>query len=386
MKRLLVFFIFLVLSLPAIARNRQVVVTVTNPLDMNRTNEIVSIGWKKIAEKMKGINISKITVRDTTSGDILPHQLIDENSDGTPDELIFLANFQANEKRTFFIENRKASQNIEPLTYVGFMVPREDIAWENDRIAFRIYGPAMAKDVNNGIDVWTKRVRYLIIEKWYKGDQAPGDQRISYHEDHGEGADFFSVGRSLGAGSCALYKSDSLYQPGVFEKYKIIAKGPIRLIFEVTYTPFEYNGKKITETKRITLDAGSNLNKIEVQYNSIGSNDGVMFAAGLVKRPNVSIFTDKEKGLASLWGPINDNPVNEYLGTGIVMINEKIDTIKENNGHLLVVGKSKLSKKITYYTGAGWTRTGDFENIQDWNNYLSDFAIKLRNELIIRTF
>ena len=123
-----------------------------------------------------------------------------------------------------------------------------------------------------------------MTEKWYRLDEADSVKRISYHEDHGEGADFFNVWQSLGAGSCALYKGDSLFQPGVCETYKIFATGPIRAMFEMTYKPVQLNGNSISEKKRITLDAGSNLNKVEVTYTYNSSKGRLPFAAGLVKR------------------------------------------------------------------------------------------------------
>jgi len=363
------------------AKENCVRIEVTNPMDMERT-EVVSVRWSEIKKIMPEINSSEISVSEVSSENSIMHQLIDENNDGMPEELLFLANVKANEKKTFYVKaGKKETKPVISLTDARFMPPREDIAWENDRIAFRIYGPALAKEVNNGIDVWTKRVRYLIVEKWYRGDEAPGDQRISYHEDHGEGADFFSVGRTLGAGSCALFKDDSLYQPGVFETYKIITTGPIRAIFEVTYKPVEYNGRKVSEVKKYTLDAGGNLNKIDVTYICSPTEGNLVFATGLVKRANVTSYKNKDQGWVSLWGQTNDKIENGYLGTGIVMPAEMIDSIKEDDVHVLIIGKAKPGREVTYYAGAGWTRSGDFNNADDWNNYLKNFALKLKQPL-----
>jgi pectinesterase len=293
-----------------------------------------------------------------------------------------MSDFMPGEYKKFIIKVDSSERKpVQSLTYAGFMVPREDVAWENDRIAFRIYGPAMAKDVNNGIDVWTKRVRYPIVEKWYKGDEDTGTSRISYHEDHGEGADFFSVGRTLGAGGCSIYKNGSLYQPGVFEKYKIIATGPFRSIFELTYKPVQFEGKSISETKRITLDAGSNLNKIEVTYSCDSAAGSIQFAAGIVKRKDVSSFIDKKNRCVSLWGPTNEKEVNGSLGTGIVMSKEFFNGIKEDSTHILMLGSVELGKTAVYYAGAGWTRSSDFKSAEDWNNYLQEFSQRLASPL-----
>src|SRR5437868_2916080 len=48
----------------------------------------------------------------------------------------------------------------------------DDVAWENDRIAFRVYGPALEtqQKTGSGIDVWVKSTRKLVIDRWYKAD------------------------------------------------------------------------------------------------------------------------------------------------------------------------------------------------------------------------
>ncbi len=85
-----------------------------------------------------------------------------------------------------------------PVTYCRFVPERvDDFAWENDKIAFRAYGPALHdKAEDSGFDCWLKRVDYPIINKWYK-ENAAGK---SYHKDYGEGYDPYKAGSSRGCG------------------------------------------------------------------------------------------------------------------------------------------------------------------------------------------
>jgi pectinesterase len=370
------------LLIHASAKDSSIVVTVKNDLKISRMNEVIVLRWNNLKEVISTDDPTKIIVVDERTKERPVSQIIYSDKNNTPADLIFISNFRAKEIKNFVIKVDSGEQKpVQSLTDARFMVPREDVAWENDRIAFRIYGPALAKDVNNGIDVWTKRVHYLIVEKWYKGDEDTGTSRISYHEDHGEGADFFSVGRTLGAGGCSMYKNDSLYQPGVFEKYKIIATGPIRSIFELTYKPVQIGAMNISETKRITLDAGSNLNRIEVTYSSDSAGGSVPFAAGIVKRKGVSSFIDKKNRCVSLWGSTNEKEENGSLGTGIVMTKEFFNGFKEDSTHILVLGAVELGKTAAYYSGAGWTRSGDFNSAEDWNKYLKEFSQRLASPL-----
>jgi pectinesterase len=366
------------------ARSPRIIVTVSNPLNLDRPNEMIVLQWNDLIRKCPPLTPAGIHIYNAKTKEETASQIIDTDQDGIPEEVIFRTDVKAGETVSFVVtSSTKTKKTFPPLTDVLYALPREDMAWENDRIAFRIYGPAMAKDVNNGIDVWTKRVRYPIVGKWYKGDEDTGANRISYHEDHGEGADYFSVGRTLGAGSCALYRNDSLYQPGVFASHKTLATGPLRAIFEVTYTPVRFGEKNISEVRRITLDAGSNCNAIEITYICDSSTGAIPFAAGIVKRKGVASSLDATYRWISLWGPTTEKEETGSLGTGIVMSKKFFVGIKENDVHVLILGTAEAGKPVKYYAGAGWTRSGDFSTSKEWNAYLKRFAQRIESPLNI---
>lgn len=89
------------------------------------------------------------------------------------------------------------------MAYGRFVPEREDdFTWENDKVAFRVYGPSSGgKGQVSGVDPWLKKVPYSIIDKWYAGFLAGK----SYHEDHGEGYDPYHVGDSRGVGGTAIW-------------------------------------------------------------------------------------------------------------------------------------------------------------------------------------
>jgi pectinesterase len=125
-----------------------------------------------------------------------------------------------------------------------------------------MYGSPVAGDVRNGIDVWTKRVRSLIVAKWYMESEGSPPGKDTYHTDRGEGADYFSVGRSLGAGGSGAWLNGTLYQPGIFSSWKTIFNGPLRVCFELTYDSIRAGQSVLSEVRRISLDAGENLNSL----------------------------------------------------------------------------------------------------------------------------
>lgn len=383
MKRITRVLLTLFLVALVLAGEKQLVVRVSNPLNIERPGELVVVRWSLLQGKLAALDPANVAVYEKNNEKPLLSQVVDYDQDGKPEELVFQSSFKPKEAKEFVLKQSAGEKQLPAaLTDARFMVPREDLAWENNRIAFRMYGPAMAKDVNNGIDVWTKRVRYLIVKKWYEGEEK--EPKISYHEDHGEGADYFSVGRTLGVGACALIKGDSLYQPGVFQKYRIIAAGPLMAIFELTYNPFEYEGKKITQVVRITLGAGVHLNKVEATFLNGKAKGRVPFAAGVVKRKGATTFSDKIAGWTGLWGLTTEKEAVGYLGTGIVMPKAAVKEIKENNIHALILGTAELGKPVTYYAGAGWTLSGDFSTADSWTKYLGTFSQKIASPVVVK--
>ncbi|MFH0990576.1 MAG: DUF4861 family protein [bacterium] len=367
--------VLLLFSAVLIAGQKELRFKVVNPLAIDRSGEIVVIPWKQISTALPSLKPETVEIREAESGKIVLCQFIPDRQ-----ELVFQSDFKSRQKKEFLVSERQSPKpTIQSLTDVRFVLPREDVAWENDRIAFRAYGPALAKDVKSGIDVWTKRVRYLIVEKWYKNDSVK-----SYHTDWGEGADFFSVGKTLGAGSCALWENGKLIQPGVFSSYKIITTGPLKAIFELNYAPVEYKGMKVSEVERISLDAGSNLNTIEVLFTAEGKKRSLEFAAGVVKRLKTQSRINNSERWVSLWGPTNDKEENGSLGTAVLMPKPSMRSSMEDTVHVLLIGRATLGKPVVYYSGAGWTRSGDFKNAKDWEQYLTSFSQKVQKPLIIK--
>jgi pectinesterase len=353
----------------------EVRVVVSNPLPFDRHNATVEIA----REGFRGQLTASIAVFEGEKR--LVSQVIDIDEDGVPDVLLFQSSFGGGEQKEFVLRDSEEILNTTSPTDVKYVLPRKDVAWENDRIAFRIYGSELAGDVLNGIDVWTKRVRHHVIDTWYGGDSLKGKERKSYHVDHGEGADFFTVGRTLGCGSTAIWADGIVDQSGLFTNHRIIARGPVRLAFEVRYEKESSTGTPFREVKTISIDAGSNLNRIDVWFPGMIREGAFTVAAGLVKRADIEGYSSSDEGWVSVWGPTNSDTVNGELGTGIIMPMEAFRNVLEDSVHYLVLGTTTTEKRITYYTGACWTRGGDFNSAEEWNAYLSQQAQILRNPL-----
>lgn len=236
-----------------------------------------------------------------------------------------------------------------------------------------MYGPALQAtgEISSGIDVWMKRTTEMIIDKWYKADD--------YHVDHGEGLDNYKVGPTLGAGGIAPYAEGKLFYSGNWATYKVLTAGNLRTVFELTYSPWLFNGREISETKRITLDAGSQLNLVEVTY-SAKDMDTIPVATGIIKRAGKGVVNMNENsGYISYWEPPSKK--DGTTGIGLVVTGNTGMSVVEN--HIVAFSNALNKKPFMYYQGACWDKAGEFVNAEEWEKYLNKFSIKLKNPLQI---
>jgi unsaturated rhamnogalacturonyl hydrolase len=354
------------------AQTAGALITVTNPASVARRSETVEVhlrGLIEVVGKNAEGGVFSVTPKGSSASLL---------SQAAGDDLLFQSDFAPGETKEFAV--RSVTGGVPPAEsrVAGmFVLPREDYAWENDRIAFRMYGPALAAEVNNGIDVWTKRVRSLIVAKWYKEAENAPPGKDPYHADRGEGADFFDVGRSLGAGGSCLWDGGKVHQPGVFSAWKTLSNGPLRTEFELTYHGVSIAGVTFIERTRISLDAGDNLNRVSVTFEGPETGRGVLMTCGLVKRAGTRLTTGGDRSWMGLWGRTNSDSVNGSLGTGVVFPAPAFVQFTEDSVQHLLVGRAVTGTPLTYYAGAGWTRSGDFGSAGEWNAYLENRAARI---------
>ena len=267
---------------------------------------------------------------------------------------------------------RLALGELPAAAYGTFMPQRkDDFAWENDRIAHRVYGPALEAtgEITSGMDVWVKRTRKPVIEKWY--------YLAAYHKDHGEGLDMYKVGPSRGCGGTGIWRDGKLYVANNFVTWRLLENGPSRVAFELGYAPYDGGGIKIRETRRIALDTGSNLSRIETRFDWEGGPDELQAVVGIVKREGGGApdFA-KDGSWMAYWEP--EQPGNGTIGCGVVMTSpaKPLDTAEQ----AFLQATVKRGQSLVYYAGAGWSKSNDFPDKQTWVRYISAASAKLNSK------
>ncbi|CAI2768465.1 DUF4861 domain-containing protein [Flavobacterium collinsii] len=386
MKKYILFTAILTSSITVHSQNK--IITVTNSLPMDREFETIDL-THKILDFPTGVKLEDCVIKEIGSNTLLTTQTVDNDGDGTMDVLLFQPKIKASSHKDFeILTSENPSKDATVSCYSRFVPERtDDYAWENNKVAFRTYGPVAQKMVEDkipggtltsGIDAWLKRVEYPIINKWYeKATNGTG----TYHKDTGEGLDNFHVGDSRGVGGIAIKVDGKYYYSKNFISWKTITTGPLRTSFILTYANWDAKGNKITESKLISLDYGSYLSRFEISITGTKS-----VAAGLTLHDKKgTIGTNTKEGWISYWEPIDDSEI----GTGIVAPKNTLTSFdhhvtNEKDLSNLYGNIEVKNNKAIYYTGFGWKKGSPFQTEKEWEAYLSTFAQKINNPLLVK--
>lgn len=246
-----------------------------------------------------------------------------------------------------------------------------DFAWENDRVAFRTYGPGIVKgSENSGIDCWAKRVPYPVIDKWYRLDL---QEKQSYHQDRGEGLDFYHVGKSRGCGGTALWHEGKMVLSGVFREWKIIESSPKKSVFQLTYG-YTLGTRRIQETKTITLALGQRLFKSESVFTEDGHPADLEIAVGVSTHNQKGAVTmNREAGWIAVWRVFGKHG----FGTGVVMDPARVTGMAEiksekpDESHVILTCRADAEGRTVHYAGFAWAGDGDLVAPEQWHRHLS---------------
>ncbi len=345
------------------ASAQQVKLTVTNPTDMQR-QEVVEADLEAI-HRLLGTDGSEPLSVTNALGQEMTWQ---KSHDG---RLLLFVALQPN-SRVEYVVSRGAPTAPKSWVY-GRIYPErlDDLTWENDRGIYRFYGPALQRtgERSFGTDVWVKNTPELVVEQRYRrhmdgwrqgeelrraGKKAEGDalfREASFHLDHGQGMDVYSVGPTLGCGAPALMRDGELLMPYCFQECKILDNGPLRFTAELTYCT---TAEGTTEHRLVSLDKGSHYNKMTVWYDGI--RQPTALATGVVlhggEEPTVSTSY-------VLYADPTDNPKvhQSQIFVGTLFPNGADEAIELSGkpSHAVGIVSNYRGEPYTYYFGSAWS-------------------------------
>ncbi len=375
-----VFALFLLLPLVTGCQQNDsnLTVTISNELDFERKNETIALQVDNLREFIPEIDLDHITIVDSEGKTVLT-QLLDLDQNDSAEKLIFQTDLAASESKSFTLKMAAQSGQDKPQSKVfARFIPerKDDMAWENDRIAFRMYGPALQNTPGeisgSGLDVWVKSVDHLVINKWYEGED--------YHTDHGEGCDYYKVGPSRGCGGVGIWEDGELKVSKNFISWKVLANGPIRAVIELAFAPWSLKENSVSEVKTISIDAGSFMNKIESSFDFKKQPEKVQFAVGIVKRKDEGKSL-VDKNFVSYWEPAHKK--NGSTGCGIIIDSNQMAESTQTKDHYLAIGNLSEDNDALYYAGAGWEKSEYLSGKDDWEAYVQKYALCLNSPVKI---
>ncbi len=386
---------------------RRFSIKVTNPTTFRRDCETIELD---LIDKAQGK-----AVMDGLSSRILGSQSYASGTNQPQNKLLFQVDLAPGETRMFYILDASALAAVPPpivKTFARYVPERhDDFAWESDRIAHRVFGKALetwqAEPLtSSGYDVWIKRTRKLIVNDMYR--------TMDLFNTNGPAQDDFKVGKTRGDGGLGIWQDGKLYVSANWRNYRVITTGPIRSEFELTYDAWDAGGRKISETKRIRIDAGSNLSRVESTFRS-DDKSPLTLGVGLAERPGENVVVPDgspeidswrnsiAKGLAvqnqpegwmTYWQPQDFD--KGTIGTAFILPKGSVEmftndlpnlpagkfappahTLTEGQPairNLLGIAPAEIGKPFVYYIGAGWSESGDFPDAKSWNDYVRRFA------------
>lgn len=356
--------LMLTIAADARAQVSEISVTVTNPSSFVRRQEPVTVPWSMVAQGLPGVVGRSVTVTGDDSRLYLV-QVDDLDADGTPDELVFVADFAAKQTRTFVIKAGPAPVTPAPpvRTDAGNWkktangaVPVDDddgpgllraqssyrfdgIGWESELTGYRLY-----LDERNALDIQGKRLPGLY---W----NFMGSSGVDYQADANWGMDVLHVGPALGSGGFAFWSGDSVVKPFDVQRRRtrILARGPVRVVIRVEYTGWKVGAERVDATSIYTMYGGESFTEHTL---TVRGSSTRMMAAGLVKHAAAKVTWNVDAGVLSSEG--KQSRSGEWLRMAIHVRPEDVQKVTKDQWNDLILMKSKPGGTIRYAVSNRW--------------------------------
>ena len=409
---------------------QQATIVVNNPTDAQR-QELVELSMSDVKAKLAGIAPKKgeAYIVKNKRGQQIGSQI---THDG---KLLIDASVRPHGSATYYISVGKPYQQKVWATGALYKIRKDDLAWENDRCAYRIYGPALQRSGERsfGTDIWVKNTSDTVVYNRYRkdingnidGDKVDArikkeesklksltgetlekqkalikalkeksreiDLTTSFHLDHGDGLDPYRVGATLGIGAPSLMVGKDQVLPYCYKDYKILDNGPLRFTVELTYNPSTVGDMEgVVEHRIISLDKGSNFNKMTVWYE--GLTHPTDFATGFPIHEEDTETKTFAKDYVSYADPTDNVEVNNsqvYVGVlfpyGIDNTYYQLFDKKRDGatGHALGLKRGlKNGERYSYYFGAAWSKY-DVRSYNEWQLRIKEYLEALKTPLRI---
>lgn len=245
-------------------------------------------------------------------------------------------------------------------TFARFVPERlDDFAFENDRAAFRVYGPALEKTdglskMGAGVDAWGKAVRTPVLNKMYASKK--------YHSPSlGYGIDAYKVGTGPGCGAAFPWIDGKPVNLGAFKTWEIEANGP--LISTMLFTYESKDGSLKGET-RYSIPLGTDGFFVSSTFTSSDKNKEIIPSVGL---SNYQVTCVTMKPQTVFCEQPGDGVKGMAFGTYAAGLSVPAKMPVLSGDAYYILGKpGKGSASIDGVVGTTWSRGIDYPDLKGW--------------------
>ena len=362
-------------------------VTVENPTNAPRTDQPVVMSLAQYGQ------VQSALVK--TGDEEIPCQLDDLNQDDTFDELCFLADLKAKEKKPYtvtlyaegeprqyparvfaelLVRNSKVKEKNKHNNFLESITARGDCA--DSYHALHHHGVAFESELNGIRIYFDKRQTLDLYGKFQKRLELQETQFYTTKEQKAEGYgdDVLWVGNTFGLGAFRGWdgQQPTMIDPVRSRTQRIISYGPLRTIVELV----DRGWQKLNLTIRYTQYAGHRDTDVDVYFNK--SVADYLFSTGIINVKGSEEYSDHQ-GLRGCWGtdwPSSDheNFKPETVGLGICIPQSYIKSEEPANKdqYTFVVGTSDnhLSYKIIYCSA---NESFGYHSAKEWFDFLKNW-------------
>jgi len=398
------------------------VVTLTNPLDLERADEPILWGRAELEKKLGAIPAGKFIQVSGENERPVAVQFDDRDGDGQWDEVFFVRSFGAKERIRLQIAVAEGPAAVKVVVRAhvrmrakngdgsfgslldsavmpvrnpptDFSVNRlppwltEGPAWENDKVAYRLYF-----DTRNDKDIYGKTTTAMVM------DEVGVNPDKSYHELADWGMDILKVGGSLGAGALAISvpvpgRKDTLMRLGGLhvrrEAFRKVADGPFRAIFRMDYE-WEINDHPVTVSEETAIAAGQYYYESKVTVS--GAPAGSRLVTGIANFYTNAPGNFRKDAAAVLYSYGRQSENKDLLGMGILVRKRDFSTFSSRPASGSdVTSTYTVSQRIPkdrpvyfrFYTG--WERTDPgFASAEYFTDMLKGEAAKFSHPIQVK--
>ncbi|QYF87106.1 DUF4861 family protein [Brevundimonas sp. PAMC22021] len=318
--------------------------------------------------------------RGESNGRALDYQFDDLDRDGVWDELFFVADLKAGERKAFHLYRGFQQRGWNPHrthaavgSYMRHTVP----FWESEHVGWKLWFPT-------DIDIYAKRRPVLMAHRLYMGNldgYGVGAENADY------GADIMSVDDSFGGGGIGVFEGEALARPRFTPSsdlanrfnagqqsdtrysFDVLVNGPLRSMVRIRSLNWNTGQGRYEAEQIYTAYAGQNYTTAEVRFPTwLPGPQGADFAVGVRRRPGQTFERREANWIVTAAPEALRNPDDVeglqqqapilYAGTALIVPTEDAAAyqfIAERGGNHVFRVPAREDRRYRYMLVAGWS-------------------------------